>query len=173
MRVLGRHGRPVSLALLLFGIVAGSLMVASAAGEAPRGSDRPAGRDRTAGGDDAQRLVVTGDASSVVRPGGPERAIDLMIQNPFPFPVTLTGVDIAVDRVTTRVGCDGRTNLVVGRSFSGTALIPARSSRTLSSLAPAVTPMQWPTVRMPDLPVSQDRCRGARFTLHYAASFVK
>jgi len=115
-------------------------------------------------------ITIAGNPPGSLSPGGAASAIDVSITNPFPFPIKVVAINIAVNAASSKVGCNGATNLIVVRQFSGTASLPANSTRTLSQLAPAVTSAQWPLVQMPGLPANQDACKGAIFTLTYSGT---
>ena len=113
-------------------------------------------------------FTITGDQPTVLVPGvgGP---IPVTITNPQSFPITVTDLVVTVAAGSSHPGCDGATNLsVVQSNMSGGAnsvVVPAGGSVGLpaqGATAPAVT--------MLDLPSSQDACKGAVFTLLYAAT---
>lgn len=115
-------------------------------------------------------FTISGSPSATLTPGGTPQPIDLSITNPFPFAIKVLSIGITVDASTSRPGCNGPANLAVTRPFSGTATIPANSTKKLSELAPTVTADQWPLVQMIDATFDQNACKGASFTLTYTGT---
>jgi hypothetical protein len=118
------------------------------------------------------RVSFGGNAPQLFYPGKSE-SLDLTISNPFRFALELLSLSVTVAPVPTKDGlpdprCPASANLVPTRSLGTEVKVPARSTETLSDLG--VPRGKWPVVTMPDLPVSQDACEGARFTLVYHGS---
>jgi hypothetical protein len=114
-------------------------------------------------------FTIGGNAARLFYPGT-SQALDLAITNPFRFAIKVLSVSIAVEPVTTRngladPGCLGTTNLSVAQPLRATLVVPAGSTKSLHQLG--VPGGKWPVLTMPDLPVNQDACEGATFTLLY------
>jgi hypothetical protein len=110
---------------------------------------------------------ISGNASSPLYPGAPARPIALTLTNPNSVAIFVTSIQVAVT-ASTSAGCSPSTNLALTQSNASSAApvrVPANGSVTLP--AQGVTA---PTIRMVDLPVNQDACKSARFTLRYSGS---
>lgn len=115
------------------------------------------------------RVSFGGNAPQLFFPGKSE-ALDVAITNPFGFALQLLSLSVTVGAVPTKDGlpdpsCPASANLLPSRSLDAKVTVPARSTETLSDLG--VPRGKWPVLTMPDLPVSQDACEGATFTLIY------
>lgn len=114
-------------------------------------------------------FTIGGNTSRPFYPGTSE-ALDLRISNPFKFPIKVIKVSVSVEPVPTKDGkpdpaCPGMANLLVTKHLGTVVTVPARSTNLLSELE--VPQQDWPQLTMPDLPVNQDACEGAVFTLDY------
>lgn len=117
---------------------------------------------------------IRGNAPEPFYPGETE-LLDLAVTNPFKFAIKVLGVLVTVEPLPTKdgrpdPGCPGSANLLVTRPLGTTLAVPARSTKSLSDLG--VPQAAWPVLTMPDLPVNQDACEGATFTLLYHGTAV-
>ncbi len=112
-------------------------------------------------------FTISGDQPGLLAPGlgGP---VPVTITNPLTFPLTVTDLVVTVAGGSSRPGCDGAANLGVTQSnMAGGAVsvvVPAGGSVVLPAQGATA-----PVVTMLDLASSQNDCKGATFTLHYAA----
>ena len=109
-------------------------------------------------------FTIGGNTAQLFYPGT-SQVLDLSITNPFKFAIKVLNVSITVDPSSTKSGCTGTVNLLVTEPLRATLAVPAESTKSLSQLG--VPPEKWPVLTMPDLPVNQDACEGATFTLVY------
>ncbi len=115
----------------------------------------------------AGTFTITGDLPSLLAPGlgGP---VPVTITNPLSFPLTVTDLVMTVAAGSSHAGCDGASNLGVTQSnMAGGAVsvvVPASGSVVLPAQGATA-----PIVTMLNLASSQDACKGAGFTLSYAA----
>ena len=113
-------------------------------------------------------FTITGDQPTVLAPGlgGP---VPVTITNPQSFPITVSNLVVTVAAGSSQPGCDGATNLSVAQSnMTGGAVsvvVPAGGSVVLPAQGATA-----PVVTMLDMASSQDACKGAVFTLQYAAT---
>jgi hypothetical protein len=116
----------------------------------------------------APGFTITGDQPAVLAPGlgGP---VPVTITNPQSFPITVTDLVVTVAAGGSNSGCDGATNLSVAQSnMAGGAVsvvVPAGGSVVLPAQGATA-----PVVTMLDSASNQDACKGAVFTLDYAAT---
>ena len=99
-------------------------------------------------------------------PGAAPVAVPVLIANPKPVPIYVTSLEVEV--TSSPAGCDSAMNLALsGSSASSSAplMIPARGSVSLP--APGVSA---PAIRLLDLPINQDACKNAQFTLAFHGS---
>jgi hypothetical protein len=112
-------------------------------------------------------FTISGDLPGNLAPGigGP---VPVTITNPLSFPLTVTHLVVTVAAGSSNAGCSGPANLAVTQSnMSGSAVpvvVPAGGSVTLPDQGATE-----PVVTMQNLPSNQDACKGATFTLSYAA----
>ncbi|HEU5001278.1 MAG TPA: hypothetical protein VFW71_00675 [Actinomycetota bacterium] len=124
-----------------------------------------------------QPFSISGNASSPFFPGAPAQPLDLVLTNPNNYDLRVTSITVGVQAGTTSPGggpvpaCNGTTNITVTRQFSGTVIVPANSTKSLTDLGAAAS--QFPLLQMPDLPVSQDACQGVTFHMSYAGTGVQ
>jgi hypothetical protein len=115
---------------------------------------------------DGLPVSIAGDLPGRLYPGH-GGTIPVRIQNSYPYPITFTALRVTVDAGSSRPRCDGRADLAVRQSnTAGGAVavhIPAHSTIVLPAQGASA-----PFLRMRDLPVNQDGCKGARFTIRYA-----
>jgi hypothetical protein len=120
----------------------------------------------------AVNVVADGNAVGQLYPGGPTRPIALTLHNPNNFPVTISAITVTVS--ASPPGCDAATNVVVQPSNVGngpspqTVTVSANSNLTLPSGTASA-----PTIRLLNLPSSQDACKNGAFTLSYLATGSK
>jgi hypothetical protein len=117
---------------------------------------------------------ISGSITQALYPGISPVPLDLVFTNPNNFSIQITSVTVTVSGATTKPSCDGRANLLVTRAFAagpGVVVVPKNSTRSLQELR--IPQAQWPTVQMPNLPVKQDACKGATFTLTYTGTATK
>jgi len=115
----------------------------------------------------AGTFTIAGDLPTTLAPGlgGP---VPVTITNPQSFPITVTDLVLTVAGGSSKPGCDGVANLSVAQSnMAGGAVsvvVPAAGSVVLPAQGATA-----PVVTMLNLASSQDDCKGATFTFHYAA----
>jgi hypothetical protein len=108
---------------------------------------------------------IHGTGDLAVTPGGPPAAIDLALTNPNGSAMAVTNLGVAV--IGTNIsGCGVGNYAVIAYSGPASLSVPANSTRTLSQLG--VPRAQWPQLRMINLPVNQDICKGAIVQLQYS-----
>jgi hypothetical protein len=110
---------------------------------------------------------ISGNANALLYPGAPARPIVLTLSNPNSVAIYVTSLQVTVT-ASTSTGCSPATNLALTQSSASTAApvrVPAGGSVTLP--AQGVTA---PTIRLLNLPVNQDACKNARFSLGYSGS---
>jgi hypothetical protein len=99
---------------------------------------------------------------------GRGRPLPVGITNPLSFPLTVTDLVVTVAAGSSNPGCDGVSNLEVAQSnLAGGAVsvvVPAGGTVTLPAQGATA-----PVVTMLDLGSNQDACKGASFTLSFAA----
>jgi hypothetical protein len=120
-------------------------------------------------------FAISGSITDMFAPGV-TRSVNLTFGNANNFAIKVVSVTITVQDATTKNGqpvpsCIGSQNLAVTQAFSGPVTVPANTTATLSGLG--VPPAQWPQLRMPNLPVNQDACKGASFKLTYTGTATK
>jgi hypothetical protein len=114
-----------------------------------------------------QPFTITGNLSEPLAPGS-SRSVPLTISNPNGVQIFVTGLTVTVQAGSTKVGCDGPTNLTVTQSngsATNTLAIPAGGHVTLPSGS-----VSAPQVLMKDLASNQDACKGASFAFGYSGS---
>ncbi|MEN3282787.1 MAG: large repetitive protein [Solirubrobacteraceae bacterium] len=110
---------------------------------------------------------ITGNANALLYPGAPARPIALTLSNSNSVAIYVTSLQVTVT-ASTSSGCSPATNLALTQSSASSAApvrIPAGGSVTLP--AQGVTA---PTIRLLNLPINQDACKNARFSLGYSGS---
>jgi hypothetical protein len=115
---------------------------------------------------------ITGAPAGAFSPGV-SQVVNVSITNPNSFAITVTGITATVSPTTIKnslpnPACNGSTNLVVSRQFSGSIVIPANSTKTLQALG--VAQSAWPQLTMPNLATNQDACKGTSFTITYSGT---
>ena len=111
--------------------------------------------------------------------------LDLAFTNPYSFGggLKVTNVAITVQHATvmndasghpttTPADCDGPTNVIVNRPFTGPVTVP-RGTGPQSLSALKVPPAQWPLIQMVDLDKNQDGCKNTTFTFTYTGTATK
>lgn len=99
-------------------------------------------------------------------PGAPPSPLPVRIDNPNTIPIFVTSLQVSV--AGDPPGCDAATNL---------ELIPASATDSAPLLVPAGGSAQLPgpgigapSIALRDLPVNQDACQNARFSLVFSGS---
>jgi hypothetical protein len=110
---------------------------------------------------------ISGDADRVLAPGSEPGAVNLAITNPFGATMTVTGLGVTVTG-TDKPGCAASNYAVTAYSGPASLTIPPNSTRTLLQLG--VPRSQWPQVRLLNLPLNQDACKGATVQLHHSGT---
>ena len=119
---------------------------------------------------------ISGGVSGQFAPGVTQ-PLNLVLANPYSFPITVTSVTVTVDPTTTKTSgqanaaCVGTTNLQVTQQLTTTVALGANATRSLTQLG--VDPSKWPQLQMPDLPVNQDGCKSTTFKLSYTGTATK
>ena len=131
----------------------------------------PAAREiasATAGG-----VTITGTSSTLFYPGTTV-AVNLSFDNSSAADATVSGVTVTVRVATTNPGCDGATNYALENpdtpggntlTFPSSFVVPAGATKSLSQFG--VPSADWPQITMLNLPVNQDACSGATFSVDY------
>jgi hypothetical protein len=110
---------------------------------------------------------ISGNASALLYPGAPAQPIALTLSNPNSVAIYVTSLQVAVT-ASSSPGCSPATNLALTQSSASSSApvrVPAGGSVTLPAQG-----VSAPTLRMLNLPVNQDACKNARFTLGYSGS---
>jgi hypothetical protein len=110
---------------------------------------------------------ISGNANALLYPGAPARPIVLTLSNPNSAAIYVTSLQVSVT-ASTSPGCSPATNLALTQSSASSTApvrVPAGGSVTLP-----VQGVSAPTIRMLNLPVNQDACKNARFSLGYSGS---
>ena len=113
----------------------------------------------------ATNFTVSGSPGGVFRPGI-SRPVNLTITNPSASDLTVTAVNVAVGPAS--LPACGAENLIVTQHFSGSVVVPAHTTRSLSALN--VPESQWPILSMPNTSFNQDACQQATFQLTYTGT---
>jgi hypothetical protein len=113
---------------------------------------------------------ISGSFTGSFAPGVQQR-LDLVLTDPYSFPITVTGVNVKVEAGTSKAGCDGPTNLTVVSQAGVTSLNPVTVQPGPAGYA--LSGNQRPLLEMPNLSTSQDACKGAQFTLSYTGTATK
>ena len=113
---------------------------------------------------------ISGAADGLLAPGV-TRPLDLVIGNPYNFAIRVTDVLITVHEATGQAGCAGPDNLAVTQGLLVAVDVPRNSTRSLRQLG--VDQADWPRLTMPNLPVNQDACKGATFSLGFVGQASK
>jgi hypothetical protein len=101
-----------------------------------------------------------------LHPGTVPLSIPLTLSNPNGVPIYVTSLTVAV--TDSPAGCSSATNISLTQSSASSTtpvLIQANGSVTLPAQGVAA-----PTIQLIDLPVSQDACRNATFSLSFTGS---
>ncbi len=99
-------------------------------------------------------------------PGAPPIALPMVLSNPHPAPISVTSLHASVN--ADPVGCESGANLeLIPSSASSSAPIRIPANGSVSLPAPGTSP---PAIRLRDLSVNQDACKGARFPLEFSGS---
>ena len=122
----------------------------------------------------AQTLTISGNAGAGLYPGTTPVAIDLSLDNPHPYALTMRVLTVAVAAVsapnaTPALPCTAADFTVA--NYTGPGFTAPSGASTLGK--DRVPAAQWPTVAMIDRPADQDGCRGATVRLAYDALAIK
>jgi hypothetical protein len=110
---------------------------------------------------------ISGNANALLYPGAPAQPIALTLSNPNSVAIYVTSIQVSVT-ASSSPGCSPATNLALTQSSASSAApvrVPAGGSVTLPAQG-----VSAPTIRMLNLPVNQDACKNARFSLGYGGS---
>jgi hypothetical protein len=115
---------------------------------------------------------ISGTTSQPFYPGR-SQAVDLVLSNPNNRAIQILTSSVTVAAATKKNGvanpdCDGTVNLLVTKGLTGTVVVPANSTKSLSQLG--VPQAQWPVLTMPNLSTNQDACKNTTFTISYAGT---
>jgi uncharacterized membrane protein len=104
---------------------------------------------------------------------GTSKPLNMALSNPHNFDILVREVAVSLDPYSSSPSCGVKANFGVDQMPSSVypLTIPAGSTRTLSQLG--VPESQWPRVKMLNLPVSQDGCKGAQITLQFSGAATK
>lgn len=120
----------------------------------------------------ATGFVISGNAVAPLSPGTPT-AVDVRIDNPYPFALKVLTVGITFH--STQPGCaDSNFQLtpLSLRSLNSLTVVAANSFGQLSTLGLPDRTL-WPQVRLVETNLSQNSCLGARITLTYSGTATK
>lgn len=99
-------------------------------------------------------------------PGAPTQALPLTIANPNSVPILVTSITVSAG--ASPPGCASAENLLLtGASASSANPIQVPANGSISLPGPSGSA---PTIGLRDLPVSQDACQGAQFSLSFAGT---
>ena len=119
-------------------------------------------------GIDGNAIGSASDGDSGLKPGS-SMALDSEIQNPFKFPFRVVEMSVMA---TGTAACPADVHLeAIASTFTVPVIIPANSRASLSDLG--IPKAQWPQLRMKNLPVNQDGCKGVTFKLTYEGTGTK
>lgn len=97
-------------------------------------------------------------------PGAPAQALPLLLSNPNPVPIFITGLQVRT--TADPAGCASAANLILsGSSASEAAPIKVPAGGSVSLPAPGASA---PAIQLRDLPVNQDSCRRTQFPLAFS-----
>lgn len=114
----------------------------------------------------AKHFSIEADLSGLSRlyPGAPAVALPLVVSNPNPAPIFITGLRVAV--TADPAGCSSGENLELIQSSASKAApleVPAGGSLRLPAKGTSA-----PAIALRDLPVNQDACQAAQFPLAFS-----
>lgn len=115
----------------------------------------------------SREFSITGSTTALLYPGAPAQPIALKLSNPNSVAIYVTALQVSVAG-STSPGCSPATNLGLTQSSASSTApvrVPAAGSVTLPAQG-----VSAPTIRLLNLPVNQDACRNARFSLSYSGS---
>jgi hypothetical protein len=99
-------------------------------------------------------------------PGAPAQALPLVIVNPNPVPIFVTGLQVKA--TADPAGCASADNLLLfGSSASLAAPIKVPANGSVSLPAPGISA---PSIGLRDLPVNQDACQRTQFPLAFSGT---
>ncbi|MDQ6836497.1 MAG: hypothetical protein M3016_09965 [Actinomycetota bacterium] len=114
----------------------------------------------------AMPFSITGNATGLLYPGGPARAIVLTLVNPNSVAIYVTSVTTALQTTGLPAGCPASTYRLSPASIpSSGVLVPAQGSARLAGAS-----VTAPTIQMLDSHTNQDSCRRASLSLSYTGS---
>jgi hypothetical protein len=109
---------------------------------------------------------------------GSTQGLNLVLSNPYNFPISVTSVTVTVDPATTtksggkaNPSCVGNDNLQVTRQLASAVTLPSNATKSLSDLG--VADSDLPQVKMLDLDTNQDACKDTTFKLSYTGTATK
>jgi hypothetical protein len=115
----------------------------------------------------SREFSITGSTTALLYPGAAAQPIALALSNPNSVAIYVTALQVSVAG-STSPGCSAATNLALTQSSASSTApvrVPAGGSVTLPAQG-----VSAPTIRMLNLPVNQDACKNARFSLSYSGS---
>jgi large repetitive protein len=110
---------------------------------------------------------ISGSTNALLYPGAPAQPIALTLSNTNSVAIYVTALQVSV-AASSSTGCNPATNLALTQSNASAAApvrVPAGGSVTLPAQG-----VSAPTIRLLNLPVNQDACKNARFSLSYSGS---
>ena len=96
-------------------------------------------------------------------PGLPATAIPVRVTNPNDVAIEVTEIAVAVGAAPANCAAENFALTAAGASPENPLAVPAESTVDLPTAS-----VEAPTIRMLDLPVEQDACRGARIPLVFS-----
>ena len=115
-------------------------------------------------------VPMSGNLLTALSPGV-AAPLNVRITNPYDYAIKVTGITVSVQSATVKggspnPGCDGTVNLVVLRQYSGPNPLVVGANKSLTLSGAGVAQSAWPQLKMPNLPVNQDACKGTTFTFN-------
>jgi hypothetical protein len=115
----------------------------------------------------SREFAISGSTTALLYPGAPAQPIALTLSNPNSVAIYVTALQVTVVG-SNNSGCSAATNLGLSQSSASSnapVRVPAGGSVTLPAQG-----VSAPTIRLLNLPVNQDACKNARFSLSYSGS---
>jgi hypothetical protein len=111
-------------------------------------------------------VTISGSAIALLYPGANPVPIDLTFSNPNSVQVTVSSVTVSISG-TSNASCPAAANFAITQQFTGTLVVPASGSKSLSGAA--IPSSQWPQIQMANAG-NQNPCKLATVNLTYSAT---
>ncbi len=115
----------------------------------------------------SRSFSISGNLVGLLYPGAAARPVAVKLTNPSSDPIYVTGLQMTVTG-SSAAGCAPGTNLAITQaevSESSYVLVPGNGSVTLPAQG-----VPAPAIRLINLPVNQDACKNATFSISYSGS---